>query len=643
MKKFLKLFSVISILTTLPINVASCSSSSSRVTKNSLSKEIKNELYLQAHDPNGKYHDNVGQLKGKNFWNSSSDEVNTLIYNLLNKTIGNYFYNQLYIKRLQAMHPSDKTIDLNPADFTKTNSFNADFNNEIEQLTKNELYQEYAGDYQNSTYLENQIVTKGYEPDIESTDWYIPGTNAPIMSKDGTVPSGDIDFDADYTGAGNYKWDSNWKPNYVSNKDNKITNAISSSQVASSIKNLASNSFLKKFTATGNLDPLGYWKANFGQGGDKLKQLKTDLLHRFATYAFNEIEPTMFKKIFVENLLKQTNFIVSKVNKNYIAYPNVNSVAFTDWENWTSSKWSSNFKLVWEIKAPKGIINDPDWKDFNTAATSDPVDKTETIDTLAKFTSWFDKSSTTSHFSNNIIDALKSGDSTLGASPWLSNKIANKYFEGLFGINNGKIFTSNSTNKDISAYTNQLIDTTSRKSQSSGVLIDPTTSKPYFQGANKNQVIFVFQIPVYLMDLIGNNPNGTTPSATSGGIQYYNWTKPQSSKIDIPNEVKYVASKDYSDPSTPKDLYAQWNNTFNKYKQSSDIQGLGSVLKQSLYDEIMAQISSLGLNSDPTKDSSIAKFADQIFYSYAFDNDPKNIYTADLFNKIGQYVIARNE
>ncbi len=584
MRKLLSVLGIISLISTSSLSVVACSDSSARVD-NKLSDDLKKMINAQIVD--GDYQ-KFGSLTNEQIWNSNQDVINNLIVQLLNEDISRYFYKVQMENRNNNL---DSKLHKDVIDKLAQEAYSSD----VDGLTSDNLFQTYSQDYQQHKYLENDLPSKGYQPDIESSDWYAPGSYAPIM---GSAASG-----GNLTGN---TWKDDWKFG-----DPEISADVVQKDLSNPV-----NQDLKNPTKS-----FQYWKDHFNgaKSPNDINNLKTQLMKRFKTYAYNEIQTNMFKRMLTVNLLQETEFEWNAKNK--VSFINTGSPLFNIWQNWSKDNWSSNVKMVWEYQYKKSTLSTHTTA-INRLANINHLKSASSTDTTSLeslFGTGADKLPPVDPTTSSSLG--KYSDNNIGADPIFGNQ----GYEGLYGIRDGKIFTQNTDNKDITPYTSELIDT---KNSTPGFLKDTSNTNYWFLDSNNNQyVTLAFTIPVNPMDLMFHSES----SGTQHDINY------------IPgHDGSKVSNMDYDNNT---DLFNEWT-TNPKYSKriSSDISSLGAPIKNQLFSLVESTIAESGLGSGATSaDTGLTNEAEQIYYSYAFNYNQDNIYSKALFDKIGKYVKKNDE
>ncbi len=575
MKKLLNILGTFVLLGSLSSSVVSCSSDdNSRISNYNLPDRLKNEINAEIADSN---YNVFGNMTNEEIWNSNDDAIQNLLLSTLNNEISSYFYSKIMQNR------ADETGTKPDSD----SSYDDTYNNEVNQLSNNTLYEDYSKDVQQNDYLENKILYDGYSPDYQSGDWNVTGVLSNFVKNSGSSDNPDTNT------LKNTTWEDN--PDYGYYSSEQVRDA---------------------FASTGEILPtnLGYWKKIFESD---LSAAKTSLQNRFKTYEYNEITPEIYKNMIVNEFLKNGEFGWNQSKKT--AYINKYSPMFYKWQSWDnslSSGWYSNMKMVWEFRYPSTILTDSTFGKLFTETGSNGFGKYNSIKDVNDA---FAKNDDSGLPDPTLNDGYYGGDSYLGNDPTFG---VNGY-EGLYGIDSSSstptIFTSNSDNSDISLYKDQL---TSASTNKPGFLQN-SDGHYYFNDTTNQQVVVVFSLPIYAMDLIGS------------GISYTPYNQGTDSSINNP-----ISTIDYSngDDSTT-DLLDEWKSSNNNGKTSSDVTNLNLTERQNLFSLIESTIGTDGLSTDSsTSDTGLALQADTALYSYAFDYNPDNIYSSDLYNAIGNYV-----
>lgn len=612
MKKLLNILTIVTMTSSLSSLTISCNSKSEngRIDKPTINDGILNQINANIeNNPFGEF----GTLTNKEIWNSSSAEIQKLILNTLNKTIAEDFY-------IKTMQTRAKELDntYNPNDPTNITQLTDGFENYIQDVAANDLYQTYTKDVDNGTYLENSMYfDNDLEPDVQSSDWYVPGTTSPaFVDSNGKINTWDE----------NYKWP-------IENPNNDFPANISKGNY--------------DYDQSSTVDLTEWYKLI---NDNDVVNAKAQLETRFRSYIFHQLYPTVYKQALINAYLQSGSFGWSggSDEKSLIR---TYSPLFYSWQTWNNN-WYSNMKMVWEIRFTKNlnsIASDTNFIDFEKKLlNSNNIDSVESaIDSFTQASSFGLKYGGKNNVGSDSIFGLPG-------------------YEGLYGITPdsdptqpGKIFTSNSTNTDITAYTSPL--TTNSQTYKPGAILNTsmtipgsTGSAPYFVDSN-GDIVIAFTLPIYLMDLIQNaNIYSTTTDTNEHGISYTPYNSVVDNKVN--NPISVYNSQYQSDPDL-SDLSAQWRknnpdsnkNSLNN-RASYDIENLGIAnnmnATQQLFALVESTIATNGMAANTSADDSgsggtdsgIALNAEQALYSWAFNYNPDNIYSTDLYNEIGQYV-----
>lgn len=575
MKKLLSIISSICLISAGTLNTVACDDSNTRISNPSLADKIKKYINFEIH--NGDWKGSIyGQYKNENIWNNPEIEkkLNSFILGLINKWIGLSFNQKIYNDRA-------KQININIKDEDKIDKI---FNDEVNNIAKSQLYTTYIKDKNNFTYLENKISkasSGSYSPDIQSGDWYVPGTYSAFM-KDATAVSEDYDPEK-----------SHWKDDY--NPNDPVYDA---------------NKVMDYYNLNPKLANFEYWNKNFGKGKESTEKLQEDLTKRFKTYLKNEITLPIYDKMLSIIYLKMQKYSVDPNTKN--PYINIFSPFFQNWQNWdfTNKDWSSNIKMVWQYNFPNYF----DLEDLS----KDIKDKLNKETNINKIDDVFKEKTGIIQ----LIDEYREGkgekphtrgDDSLGSDPIFGKD----GYEGIFGYdpNNASptIITPNSNNDDLKPYLNELA-----KLKKPGLLRDRGNPLLHNRSNNNSETSIIFSIPIYPLDIYGNE-NDLIKFIPIDDI------KDKKNKIS----TTYYGGGIYNNV----DFKNVWNRFSNYKKHSSDIEALKGYARTKLLNLIESTIA-----SEKTKTTSIGDQAKTAFYSFVFDYNPDNILTQNLFDQIGKYV-----
>lgn len=626
MKKLLILLSSATFITTLSNSVISCSSSS-RLDKPDLSDTLKKQIEVAA-----KGFDKLSNYTNQEIWTSNKDEINKLVYNILQEQVAKDYYAKTMTSRLEDLGQKGDSKAL--AD---------DYDNYLNELSANTLYQDYTKGYETGNYLEAQIFQNddGSEPDVQSSNWYYSGSNSKFF----------VDSSKKVT-----TWDDtfNWK------KPDKSKIAFADDPDISGIPEVS------------NFD---YWNGI----KDDINKAKTQLTTRFQTYINNYLKPSLFKNTLVDSYLQSGSYSYFKSTTkgtDSAALVRQYSPLFNAWQSWNNNDWNSNMKMVWEVVIKPGadaskwtnIYNDDNFKNLikdlincRTLRYSDATTGESFYDLINGFI----------HAIHSDYKVQIGGDNQLGNDPIF----ATPGYEGLYGITPssdsskpGTIFTANNSNADITPYKDQLTSN-NLWSDHPGALLN-SNGKPYNIDDNGN-IVISFSMPIYLEDLINGADYalGTSDKPKDNVAHGISYTPFDSVNDDattsIKNPISIYNSLYNGKATTENNLAQQWINMNSgiyqgNQKWSKDIESLEATKKdgklinptQDLFNLIESTIATDGVGvsktdpktkkTTPGADSGIVLNAQQALYSWAFDGDADNIYTTDLYNKIGQF-IEKNE
>ena len=581
MKKLLSIFAAFGLTATGATGVVSCSTSFGRFSKPTLSDKLKKMIIAEIA---GKDNDVYGKKTFGDIFNSS-ETTEKLAVRLVNQIISEYFYGST--QQTWNQWAGGTT--------TSSSTDNAQvFKSWILQLATDQLYQDYLSSFAQDTYLEYTSIEQNYSLRFDTSQkeglkWAIPGIT--YLAENGTP--------------------------------------LPPNQLTSYVK------------PRGNIEKLLYNP----QGG--IQTLKTELAFTFNRYLFYVEVPKI-----IDNIIGQA-FLNTDMFSNFVdpqggnkVYVNQVGALMSNMMNWTqyepsSNNIKSNFLMVWEFKV---AAKDQNIAALNTAIRNaqDPNSEAATLngdnwspDRMKYFiTNTIERSAS----GDNITDFNKNGGDPIFGIP---------HFKGFVAYDN----QGNILNKfDAGAYATQL-----KAAKQPGFLKDSTGVYNFADSTNTYDT-FAYALPIYVPDLLASLP------VTGAASKKYNVASVTFNNNSTINS-KQVELKNYNNPGgTAQDL--SWTGLGGTLGRSVKYIREGMQATPEPYatfgntavgdNKTVAMFTSKGIaqkDVDFTRynlmqwaqysfaqGSGIQTLAKDRLYSLAFEYNPKNVYSANLYNDIGKYI-----
>lgn len=308
MKKLLLTLSSFCLTTTSSTTLIACGTSekANKFKNAAISDKIAQEVVAEISN-DSKY----GKMTGKQIFADAS--LIDYVVKLINKYTAEHFF--VAEERNRAI-----TLGVEKSKFDETKT-KEKFNSWVDEIAETKLLQDYIKGINDFSYLEYQIVKKGYEVNFQTSDWQVSG----IISSQLTNTTDSL------------------------TTDNKTDEINSKGTKGTSIK-----TDIEGFTKL--IFPVG---ATADVAAKKLEWAKKALKERFKSYYKQEVLPEVYNKIITTTYLRSTQFLSSSkkevmLNKNKDFFSNMQT-----WDKNTSiSPWKSNIKMVWELKVKEGVAID---------------------------------------------------------------------------------------------------------------------------------------------------------------------------------------------------------------------------------------------------------------------------------------------
>ena len=582
MKKLLSIFAAFGLAATGATGVVSCSSSFGRFSKPTLSDKLKKMIIAEIA---GKDNDVYGKKTFGDIFNSS-ETTEKLAVRLVNQIISEYFYGSTQQTWNQW---AGGTTTSSPTDNAQV------FKQWIMQLATDQLYQDYLSSFAQDTYLEYTSVEQNYS----------------------------LQFDTSRTNG--LKW-----------AIQDITYFDSTTGKPVSLKTTAQYKMTR-----------GEIENDLYNPPDGIQKLKAEIAFTFQRY----LEYVEVPKI-IDNIIGQA-FLNTDMFSNFVnpqggnkVYINQVGALMSNMMNWTqyepsSKNIKSNFLMVWEFKVAA--------KDQNIATLNADIQAAQNPSSPGATLNGANWSpDRMKYFIANAIERSTSGDTITDFNKNGGDPIFGiPHFKGFVAYDN----QGNILNKfDAGAYADPL-----KAAKTPGFLVnDKKGSGSYdFDDSTNTYDTFAYALPIYVPDLFASKTvEGAAGTYNIASVTFNNNSKISSKQIELKNynnpggtpqdlswtglggssgrSVAYIADP----PSTG--LYATFGNTAVGNKQTVAMFNSKGQANRNV-DFTRYNLMQWAQYSF-AQGSGIQTLAKDRLYSLAFEYNPKNVYSANLYNDIGKYI-----
>lgn len=308
MKKLLLALSSFCLTATSNTTLIACGTAekAKKFSKAEISDKIAKEVVAEISN-DSKY----GKMTGKQIFENAS--LTEYVVQLINKYTAEYFF--VKEEKERAVH-----LEVEKSKFDEAKA-KEKFNLWAQEIADEKLLQDYIKGINEFSYLEYQIVKKGYEVNFQTDDWQISGI--------------------------------------VSNQVSQLTGSLYPDTKAEDIVAKGTKDTASKKNATN-----GFTKMIFEGNPKTLKWAKEALKARFKSYYKQEVLPEVYSKIITTTYLRNSQFLYNSAKKTIVL--NKNSNFFSNMQTWDKETsiypWKSNIKMVWELK-----VKDDDTSVVNTS------------------------------------------------------------------------------------------------------------------------------------------------------------------------------------------------------------------------------------------------------------------------------------
>lgn len=576
MKKLLSIFGAFALLAGTTTSVIACGNSTSRFDNGTIADKLK-DLIIAEIANNPKY----GKYTFGDLYNNTST-LNNLASELINREIGQYFTDQT--QALWAVWAKAKPSSDNGNVYQKL----------IMSLAIDQFYRDYLSAFASDTFLETKIIDGDYNVVDNAINLPSESTITPAFLpwKIANVQY----YTADYT---NYDKDKSIKytPNPVASDNSESYNQIK-----------------QQLT-----DP----------DKTKINTLKNGMAFEFSDYIIHVEVQKILKNIISQTYLNKTLFNTTFVKSTQHVYTNPYAPLMSSMMTWTGgaptpSDIHSNFKMVYEYKIQ---YNQDEIDRINGAITTDTTGDKITLGsgwTPTKFTD----------LANTLFPSSLKNYNYDGGDP-------------VFNVNHFKGFAAyDNTGSLVNGGKYDPYADPLKQASKAGFLRSSSKYDVYNfndNATNPKFATFAFVLPIYLPDILNNaeiNFGGADKMKKIELVNYNNTTSgnPDSlawggSVLGAENgrSVKYLLN--YKNNTGGKPL-GTWG-TYAADGTTTMFTADGNINPNVATDNF--QLLQWAQNAY-AQASNISQIAKTNLYSIAFDYNPDNIYSNNLYNAIGQYI-----